>query len=220
MSKLDVQVVSRIDRAIEILKSGGIVAYPTDTVYGVGADAFNIEAVGKIFEVKKRPRGMPLPVLIADAAQVAMVASSVSECAQLLMRHFWPGGLTLVLPRLSSLPGVVTADGDTVAVRVPNHIVPLTIIRRLGKPIIGTSANVSNKPSPMTAEEVAQQLGDKVDLIIDMGRCPGGIESTVVDVTGGVPVILRRGIVPEDEIKKVCRECAKEVGKGENRTGL
>jgi L-threonylcarbamoyladenylate synthase len=220
MNKMDVQIASQIGRAVEILNAGGIVAYPTDTVYGVGADAFNVEAVGKIFEVKKRPRGMPLPVLIADAAQVAMVASSVSECAQLLMRHFWPGGLTLVLPRLISFPGIVTAGGNAVAVRVPNHIVPLTIIRRLGKPIIGTSANISNKPSPVTAEEVEQQLGGKIDLIIDMGRCPGGIESTVVDVTGEVPVILRRGSVSEDEIKRVCRECIKEVSKGGNRSRL
>jgi L-threonylcarbamoyladenylate synthase len=220
MSRLDVKIASQIDRAVEILKAGGVVAYPTDTVYGLGADVFNADAVAKIYDVKRRPRTIPLPVLIAEAEQVKLVASSVSRYARLLMRHFWPGGLTLVLPKAASLPDIVTAGDDKVAVRLPDHIVPLTIVRRLGKPIIGTSANVSNRPSPLTAQEVEQQLAGQVDLIIDMGRCPGGIESTVVDVTGEAPVVLRQGIVPEEEVMEVFREYAKEVGKCENRSRL
>jgi len=203
------QKASQIDRAIEILKAGGIVAFPTDTVYGLGCDAFNSEAARRIYEAKRRPRYLPLPVLVADATQVAAVAGSVSGVAEHLMRCFWPGGLTLVLPKGALLPDSVTAGSNKVAVRIPNHVVPLAIIRRLGIPIIGTSANVSDSPSAVTAQEVEQQLGGQVDLIIDRGRCPGGLESTVVDVTGETPVVLRRGIIPEDEIKRMCQEYAR-----------
>jgi len=185
------EIASQTDEAVRLLKAGGIVAFPTDTVYGLGADAFNSEAAERIYKVKQRPHHLPLPILLADVEQITSVVDSVSEIAQLLMRRFWPGGLTLVLPKAASLPDVITAGNDKVAVRIPDHIVPLTIIRGLGLPIIGTSANISDKPSVVTAQEVEQQLGSQVDLIIDMGRCPGGLESTVVDVTGEKPVILR-----------------------------
>ena len=200
------QEASQIDRAIEILKAGGIVAFPTDTVYALGCDAFNGEATRRIYEVKQRPHYMPLPILVAYAAQVAAVAGSVSEIAERLMRCFWPGGLTLVLPKAALFPDSITADSKKVAVRMPNHVVPLTIIRGLGMPITGTSANVSNRPSAVTAQEVEHQLGGQVDLIIDMGSCHGGLESTVVDVTGETLVVLRQGMIPEDEIKRVCQE--------------
>ncbi len=154
---------------------------------------FNIEAVERIYRVKQRSRHLPLPVLLADSAQLDDIVASVPEIARYLMRHFWPGGLTLVLPKKDTLPDIITAGSNKVAVRIPDHVVPLTLIRGLGAPIIGTSANISDKPSPVTAEEVEQQLGSQVDLIIDMGKCPGGLESTVVDVTGEIPVILRRG---------------------------
>ena len=220
MNKLDAQLASQIDRAVEVLKAGGIVAYPTDTVYGLGANVFNVLAVDKIYEVKKRPRTSPLPILLARAEDVDLVADIVPAYARLLMKHFWPGGLTLVLSKAASLPDVVTAGSDKVAVRVPCHVVPLTIIRKLGRPIIGTSANMSNEPSSVTAQEVEQQLGAQVDLIVDMGRCPGGVESTVFDVSGEVPVILRQGIMPEKKIMKVYRGYAKEAGKSENRCRL
>ena len=211
MSRLDAELASQIANAVEILKEGGIVAYPTDTVYGVGADVFNTGAIAKVYEVKRRPHTLPLPVLIAEAEQVELIATSVSSYAWHLMRHFWPGGLTLVLPKSDSLSDIVTAGGDKVAVRLPGHIVPLAIIRGLGKPIIGTSANISNDPSPLTAQEVEQQLAGQVDLIIDAGSCPGGVESTVVDVTGVAPVVLRQGIVLEEDIMKVFQEYDKEV---------
>ena len=210
----------QVDKAIEILKAGGVIAFPTDTVYGLGGDVFSIEAAERIYRVKQRPRHLPLPVLLADPTQMASIVDSVPGIAQFLVRRFWPGGLTLVLPKGSSLPDIITAGGDKVAVRVPGHVVPLALIRGLGAPIIGTSANVSDKPSPATAEDVEQQLGGQVDLIIDMGKCPGGLESTVVDVTGGKPVILRQGIIPEKEINRACREYAREVGKSAHCSGL
>jgi L-threonylcarbamoyladenylate synthase len=214
------KIASQIDRAVEILKSGGIVVFPTDTVYGLGGDAFNSEAVERVYEVKQRPRSLPLPLLLADTVQVAAVVDSVPEIARFLMKHFWPGGLTLVLPKAASLPDIITAGSEKVAIRIPNHVVPLTIIRRLRAPIIGTSANISDKPSPVTADEVEQQIGDGVDLIIDMGRCPGGLESTVVDVTGETPVILRHGIIQGDEIKKLCQEFGRKAGKSAYSSGL
>jgi len=220
VGNLSSQVALQVDRAIEILKAGGVVAFPTDTVYGLGGDAFNIEVAERIYEVKQRPRHLPLPILLADLTQIASVVGSVSGIARFLMRCFWPGGLTLVLQKKDSLPDIITAGGNRVAVRIPDHIVPLTLIREFGEPVIGTSANISNKPSPVTAEEVEQQLGSRIDMVIDMGKCPGGLESTVVDVTGEAPVILRQGIVPEKEIKRACREYAREVGENAYRSGL
>lgn len=208
MSNLSGQVMIQVNRAIEILKNGGIVAFPTDTVYGLGGDAFNIGAAERIYRVKQRPRHLPLPVLLADSMQLDDIVAMVPETACYLMRHFWPGGLTLVLPKKDTFPDIITAGSNRVAVRIPDHVVPLALIRGLGAPIIGTSANISDKPSPVTAEEVEQQLGSQVDLIIDMGRCPGGLESTVVDVTGETPVILRQGVVSEEEILSVCRKYA------------
>jgi L-threonylcarbamoyladenylate synthase len=197
-----------VDRAVEILKNGGIVAFPTDTVYGLGGDVFNVRAVERIYRVKQRSRHLPLPVLLADSTQLADIVASVPETARYLMRHFWPGGLTLVLPKKDTLPDIITAGSNKVAVRIPDHVVPISLIRGLGVPIIGTSANISDKPSPVTAQEVEQQLDSQVDLIIDMGRCPGGLESTVVDVTGEIPVILRRGVISEEEIRAVYLEYA------------
>lgn len=210
----------QIDRAIEILKAGGIVAFPTDTVYGLGANVFNCEAVERIYAVKQRSRRLPLPVLVADTTQLSAVVGSVPEIAQPLIERFWPGGLTLVLPRAASLPDSVTAGGNKVAIRIPDHVVPLTIIRGLGVPIIGTSANISDKPSVVTCQEVEQQLGGQVDLIIDVGRCPGGLESTVVDVTGEIPQVLRQGMISEDEIKRVCQSYIEEAGTSAHCPGL
>jgi L-threonylcarbamoyladenylate synthase len=210
----------QVDRAIEILKGGGIVVFPTDTVYGLGCDVFNVRAAERIYGVKQRSRHLPLPVLLADSTQLADVVASVPEIARYLMRRFWPGGLTLVLPKKDTLPDIITAGSNKIAVRIPDHVVPLTLIRGLGVPIIGTSANISDKPSPVTAEEVEQQLGSQVDLIIDMGRCPGGLESTVVDVTGEIPVILRRGVISEEEIRRLYQEYAREVDKSAHCSGL
>jgi len=207
------QATSQIDRAIEILKAGGIVVYPTDTVYGLGCNVLNSEAVERIYRVKQRPSNQPLPVLLADVTQLDVVVQSVPGIARFLMSRFWPGGLTLVLPKTASVPAIVTAGSDKVAVRIPNHVVPITIIRGLDAPIVGTSANISDKPSPVTPEEVKQQLGDQVDLIIDADRCPGRIESTVVDFMGDKPIILRQGIIPEDEIRRACQEYAEGVSK-------
>ena len=197
-------VEKQIKVAIAILKKGGIVAFPTDTVYGLGADPLNEQAVDKIYKVKRRPHNLPFPLLLAEKSDLLKVASVVPEIAWQLAERFLPGGLTLVLRKNPWVPVTVTAGGDTVAVRIPDHPVPLALIRGLGSPIVGTSANLSGKPSPVTAEEVREQLGDEVDLIIDGGRCPGGTESTVLDVSGKVPALIREGAIPRAEIAKLC----------------
>lgn len=194
-----------VARGISILKRGGIVAFPTDTVYGLGACADIGRAVERVYHVKGRPLDMALPLLLADISQISEVAHNVPQIAWSLARRFMPGALTLVLPKSSSISGIVAAGGETVAVRVPNHPIPLALVGGVGAPVIGTSANLSGKPSALTADEVYSQFGDDIDSIIDGGRCPGGEESTIVDVTGETPVILRAGAISREELEQAFR---------------
>ena len=199
----DLEMDDQIEQAIAILKRGGIVAYPTDTVYGLGANAGNDDAVARVYEAKGRPRHLALPLLLADISQIKDVARDVPDLAWCLAKRFLPGSLTLVLHKASSVSSVVAGGGDKIAVRVPDHPVPIALIRGLGAPITGTSANLSGSPSLLTAEEVYRQMGERVDFIID-GRCPGGIDSTVLDLTGDVPRVLREGAISKEEIERVC----------------
>ncbi len=194
------ELMRQVEEGARIVRSGGVIAFPTDTVYGLGADVLQEEAVKRIYRIKQRPLNIPLPVLLAEREQVPIVASYIPEIAYVLMNHFWPGGLTLVLPAVKSFRSRVVAGGETVAVRIPDHKVTLALIRAVGQPLVGTSANVYNHPNARTAEEVRRQLADRIDYIIDGGTCPGGMESTVVDVTGAIPIILRQGAVPVEQI--------------------
>jgi len=209
LAEISMAVAEQISWGIIILRSGGVVAFPTDTVYGLGCDAFNKQAVDRVYQIKRRSRDIPFPLLLSDIHQVTEVAESVPEIAWILMKCFLPGGLTFILHKATNLPDFLNPEGDTVALRIPNHPVTLALIQGLGRPLIGTSANISGQPSPVTAEETKAQLGTKVDLIIDGGRCPGGIESTVIDVTLGMPKILRRGLIKSEEINKVLAEYGK-----------
>lgn len=199
----ELEMEDQIEQAIAILKRGGIVAFPTDTVYGLGANARDDDAVARVYEAKKRPRHLALPLLLADISQIEDVARDVPDLAWALARRFLPGGLTLVLHKASSVSNLVSGGGDTIAVRVPDHPVPIALIQGLDSPITGTSANVSGSPSPLTAKEVYRQMGDRVELIID-GRCPGGVNSTVLDLTGDVPRLIREGPISREEIERVC----------------
>lgn len=204
MGNPTISIQQQVEQAITILQKGGIVACPTDTVYGVVA-AINIEpAVERIYRIKGRPRSQALPILLADKSQMADVAKIVPLVAWRLADKFWPGALTLVLLKSKSVPDIVTGGGKTIAVRMANHPMPMAIIRGLGVPIVGTSANLSGHPSALTAEEVRTQIGDRLDMIIDGGRCPGGIESTIIDLSGQTPLILRRGAISQEEIEPVC----------------
>ncbi len=202
--KLPLGIQKQVERGISILKQGGIVAFPTDTVYGLGACASIHQAVERVYAVKERPCNMALPLLLADTSQITKVANYVPPIAWLLIDNFLPGALTIVLPRSNSVPDIITGGGATVAVRIPAHPIPVALAKGLGMPIVGTSANLSGRPSPLTADEVYSQFGNKIDLVIDGGRCPGGKESTVVDVTGETPVILREGAISREEIERVC----------------
>ena len=199
---LDTQ--QQVERGISILRQGGIVAFPTDTVYGLGACVSIHQAVERVYVAKERPRNMALPLLLADTSQITKVANYVPPIAWRLIRNFLPGALTIVLPKFNSVPDIVTGGGVTVAIRIPAHPVPVALAKGLGTPIVGTSANLSGRPSPLTADEVYSQFSSKIDLVIDGGRCPGGKESTVVDVPGETPVVLREGAISREELEKVC----------------
>ena len=189
-----------ICHAQHLLRSGEVVAFPTDTVYGVGAHAFQPEAVAALYAVKNRPTTKAIPILVAQIEDMARVARHVPAVAWELAERFWPGALTLVLPRAEQIPSVVTAGGDTVAVRYPDHPTPLVLMRSAGAPLAATSANLSGQPSPTSALQVAEQLAGRVRLIIDGGRCPGGVPSTVVDLSVEPPRLLRAGAISAREL--------------------
>jgi L-threonylcarbamoyladenylate synthase len=184
--------------ALEVLKSGGLVAFPTDTVYGVGALAFDRMAVESIYTAKDRPVEKAIPILIGDVDDLAKVAISIPEIALKLAAHFWPGPLTLVIPKNPELSDIVSA-GPTVGVRMPDHLFARSLLRTAG-PMAVTSANLSGQPNPTTAGDVFSQLGKRIALIIDGGITPGGVPSTVVDCTSGEPQIIRSGPIPKREI--------------------
>ena len=190
-----------LERAADILRHGGLVAYPTDTVYGLAADPRNDEAVRKLFEAKGREPEQSVPLLFASPQDLAYVVADVPDVALVLLREFWPGPLTIVLPKAQRFRSRAVV-GETVAVRVPDHPVPRELARLLGGPITGTSANLTGGPEPLTADDVRSQLGDRVDLIIDGGPCPGGTPSTVVDCTVEPPRLRREGAISRDELRR------------------
>ena len=192
-----------ITRAVEILRAGGLVAFPTETVYGLGADARSSESVQKIFAAKGRPPTNPLIVHVSGVAMGKLYAMEWPDTARRLAQKFWPGPLTLVLPRYRTIAPEVSAGLDTVGLRMPNHPLALELIQRFDGPIAAPSANRSNHLSPTTAQHVREELGDAVDLVLDGGPCRVGIESTVLDLTGNRPKILRPGGVTRTQIEKV-----------------
>jgi len=204
-----------IRRAAELIRRGKLVAFPTETVYGLGADALNPEAVARIFEVKRRPRFDPLIVHIADPREVEQLCERVDERARLLMREFWPGPLTLVLPKRGEVPEIVTAGLPTVAVRMPNHPVALELIRKAQTPIAAPSANPFGYLSPTTAEHVYEQLGEEIEMILDGGPCPVGVESTILDLTEEEPQLLRAGGVPVEELERVLGRSVRKAPEGD-----
>lgn len=188
-----------INLALDILKDGGLVAFPTDTVYGVGALVFDGTAVESIYIAKDRPIEKAIPVLIADAEDMDKVGMDIPDVARQLAARFFPGSLTCIIPKQPTLPPSVSAT-STVGVRVPDHEVARAILRAAG-PMAVTSANISGQPSPSTAEEVFAQLNRRIQLIIDGGKAPGGIPSTIVDCTNNEIKILREGPISLEEIK-------------------
>ena len=187
-----------IARALNVLQAGRLVAFPTDTVYGVGALAFDANAVESIYVAKDRPIEKAIPVLIGDPADLEKVGADIPDSARKLASRFWPGPLTILVPKRADLPEAVSATA-TVGVRVPDHEVARALLRAAG-PMAVTSANISGKLSPVTAREVYEQLKDRIDLIIDGGKTPGGVPSTLVDCTSEELKVLREGPLSLDEL--------------------
>ena len=199
---------SELGAALTFLLEGGVVALPTDTLFGLAADVTNERALERIFDIKGRPPEMALPVLVANWHQVRDVARVESTAARKLASKFWPGSLTLVLPRQPNLLTLVTGGRESVAVRMPDHWVPLWLSSQLGRPITGTSANRSGQPDLKTSKEVNDVLGDAVDTVIAAGPAPLGLQSTIVDLTGPIPVLLRDGAIPFAQVSQAWEELA------------
>jgi L-threonylcarbamoyladenylate synthase len=188
-------------RAVAVLNTSGLVAFPTDTVYGVAAYVWNDDAVRRLYQVKQRPRELPIPLLLSDAEEIVRVAVFAGPCRELPDR-FWPGALTLVLPKKASVSDVVS-DRPTVAVRVPDLRLARDLIRRAGGVLAVTSANLSGASSPVTAQQVEEQLGGRISLILDGGACRGGVPSTILDCSVSPPRLLRRGAISEADLRAV-----------------
>ena len=203
-----------IAEAAKLLRHGDIVAFPTETVYGLGADAFSENAVKKIFAAKGRPADNPLIVHIADPSDLRHVAREVKPAARKLMGIFWPGPLSIVLPKHAGLPAITTAGLDTVVVRLPKHPIARSLIKASGTLIAAPSANISGKVSPTTAEHVLEDLNGKISLIIDGGTIEYGLESTVIDCTEDTPIILRPGSITEEMLRLIIPDitASKETG--------
>lgn len=197
------QPEDKLKYAAQAIKAGKLVAFPTETVYGLGANALDEKAVEKIFEAKGRPSDNPLIVHIDSEKAVEYLVKDRPPCASILMERFWPGPLTLIMEKGDAIPEIITAGLDTVAVRMPAHPIALSLIRLSGLPIAAPSANTSGRPSPTAAKHVVEDLSGKVDIIIDGGSTAVGLESTVLDITVEPPVILRPGGVTPAELEQV-----------------
>ncbi len=192
-----------LTKAAEIIKAGGLVAFPTETVYGLGADGLNSDAVKNIYKAKGRPSDNPLILHISKIDELNRLVKSVNNTAKALMQKFWPGPMTLVFKKSDIVPDVISGGLDTVAVRLPSNEIARELIAYSGTPIAAPSANTSGRPSPTKAEHVFEDLNGKIEMIIDGGSCNIGVESTVIDVTSETPVILRPGMVSFEDIKEL-----------------
>ena len=195
-----------INKAAKVIRRGGLVAFPTETVYGLGADALNPKAVERIFQAKGRPSDNPIIVHVAEMEHLKALTDDIPPEAEALMRRFWPGPLTLIFKKSARVSDVVTGGQDTVAVRMPKNKVALSLIRAFGGPIAAPSANLSGRPSGTTARHVLQDLGGKIDMILDAGSVEVGVESTVLDISTCPATILRPGAVTTEQLKEVIGE--------------
>ena len=211
-STRDAMDINGLRMAATALAKGGLVAFPTETVYGLGANALDEKAIQEIYRVKGRPTDNPMIVHVAHPDQIAAIVADIPPMAALLMERFMPGPLTLVFKRAEGIPGAVSAGLDTVAVRCPSHPVAQAFIAMAGVPVAAPSANLSGRPSPTRAIHVLQDLDGRIPFIIDGGECEVGLESTVVDVTGDVPVLLRPGAVTARQIEETCGMAVRGAG--------
>ena len=196
-------VTENVDDAVEYLRAGRLVAFPTETVYGLGADAMNESAVRGVFSVKGRPASHPLIVHIGDAKYLEVFAKNITDSARILAEKFWPGSLTLVLDKTDQVPEVVTGGQSSVALRFPSHPIARDLLSKFGGGVVGPSANKFGRLSPTQPKDVLSDLGGDIDLVLDGGACTVGIESTIVGFDGNTPVLLRPGMITTEEISSV-----------------
>jgi L-threonylcarbamoyladenylate synthase len=204
-NRISQKVLRQISQAIVILKQGGVIAFPTDTVYGLAANIRIPEAVERIYRIKGRSHVKALPLVMSKTSQLEEITNHISPSAKLLIDRLWPGPLTIIVNKLNTIPDVVTYGGLTVAVRISSHPVPIALIDGLGNPITGTSANLSGRPSPQKAEEVLSQLGSTIDMIIEDDEGVTGIESTIIDVSTNIVRIIRKGAISKEVIEDILR---------------
>lgn len=196
-----------IREAAQVLKDGGLVAFPTETVYGLGGDGLNPEASGKIYAAKGRPSDNPLILHIAEREELIPLTAEIPQMAERLMDTFWPGPMTLIFRKSEQVPYETTGGLDTVAVRMPSHPVARRLIQEAGLPIAAPSANLSGRPSPTSASHVEEDLNGRIDMILDGGDVQIGLESTIIDVTGDAPVILRPGFISREDVEALMGSC-------------
>lgn len=201
--EINAETIPQINEAAAVLRNGGLVAFPTETVYGLGADALNPEAVASIYRAKGRPSDNPLIVHVAGVEDCRELTPFLLPSVKKLMDRFWPGPLTIILPKTQKVPDITTGGLSTVAIRIPDDPVALELIKAAGCPVAAPSANISGRPSPTRGEHVVQDLDGKIDVIIKSRDCRVGIESTVLDMTGDIPAVLRPGILTPEEIGDV-----------------
>jgi L-threonylcarbamoyladenylate synthase len=205
--RVDFEQLNTSSKAIKdiqsVLNSGGVIAFPTDTFYGLGADPFNLNALSKVFRIKQRPLNKPLLVLIHSLDQLADLTQEVTDNARKLMERFWPGPLTLIFKAAPELPDALTAGTGTIGIRLPGHPFTRRLLETLGRPLTAPSANLSNAEEPKTAQQVASTLEDKLDLIVDGGSAPGGKSSTVLDTTTNPATLIREGALSRGDLESV-----------------
>ena len=195
-----------IAQAAEVIKSDGLVAVPTETVYGLAANGLSERAVEKLYEAKGRPETKPISLFVADMKDAEHFCREIPEEAYALGEKFWPGPLTMVLKRRENVPDITAAGGNTVGVRCPDNVLTLELLRLSGVPLTGTSANISGMPNANSIDEVMAYFDGKIDCAIDGGKCTGGVPSTVVDMTGPEVKILRRGAISSEDIQNALKE--------------
>lgn len=195
-----------IARAVEILSEGGVIAYPTETFYGLGANGENEEAIQKIFLIKERDRKNPIPVIIGDESHLKNLVKDIPELARYLIKNFWPGPLTLVFKASQNVSPLLTAGAGKIGIRISSNLIATLLAKGLSHPLTATSANISTAQECTTAEEVLHHLGDRIDAIIDGGETPGGAGSTILDITKTPPVFLREGAVSVSKIKNALKQ--------------
>ena len=212
---MDTTLTRSTSVAADVIRRGGLVAFPTETVYGLGADVFNADAVARIFEAKMRPADNPLIAHVGDLDQIGRLAETITPSAQKLIDAFFPAPLTIVLPKSDEVPPIATAGLETIGVRMPRHELAREFLKACGTPIVAPSANLSGRPSPTTWQAVEEDLNGRIDCILQGAATEIGLESTVVDCTGDHPVLLRAGAISLEELREIVPETSVYVSAGD-----